>query len=164
MTPQMDRRTVVKCLGGTLVGLGGMTASVAGDTTATPRITKAWFHADDAECTNQDNDEATVACKGRTIRVAGTIAVPDPCYDAVLRTAEYDRESEEFQIVIGAERTDGFCIQCLAASDYELTARIGNGYPERVVVYHEVGDERKKITAASCDRPIIPLLPFMERA
>lgn len=163
MTPQIDRRTVVKGLGGTLVGLGGMTASVAGDTMATPRITKTWFHADDAECTNQDDDEATVARKGRTIRVAGTIIVPDPCHDAVLRTAEYDQESEEFQIVIGAERTDGFCIQCLAASDYELTARIVDGYPERVVVYHEVGDERKKITAVSCDRPVTPLLPFMKR-
>lgn len=63
----------------------------------------------------------------------------------MLRTAEHDRESGAFRIVVGAEPTDGFCVQYVAAIDYEFTATIG-GCPERVVVYHEGGEERKEIT------------------
>lgn len=144
MTRRTDRRTVMKGLCGALVGVGGALSAVAGGVRAAPGVGSTRFRADDAECTSR-NEEATVTRRGRTVRGSGTMIVPDPCHEGVLRTAEHDRESGAFRIVVGAEPTDGFCVQCVAAIDYEFTATI-DGCPERVVVYHEGGDERKEIT------------------
>lgn len=159
MTRRTNRRTVMKGLGGALAGVGGVLSAAAGSVRAAPGVENARFRADDAECTSRD-EEATVARRGRTVRVSGTMIVPDPCHDGVLRTAEHDRESGVFRIVVGAEPTDGFCVQCVAAIDYEFTATV-DGCPERVVVYHEGGDERKEITTVSSTRAGPPSRPFI---
>lgn len=150
MTPRTYRRTMMKGLGGVLAGVGGVLSAVAGGARAAPAVRNTRFRAADAECTSRD-EGATVTCRGRTVRVSGTMIVPDPCHDGVLRTVEHDRESGEFRIVVGAEPTDGFCVQCVAAIDYEFTAMV-DGCLERVVVYHEGGEDRREITTAPCNR------------
>ncbi|WP_336363903.1 hypothetical protein [Halalkalicoccus salilacus] len=159
MTSRTNRRTVMKGLGGALAGVGGVLSAVAGGVRAASGVENTRFRAGDAECTSRD-EGATVTCRGRTVRVSGTIIVPDPCHDGVLRTVEHDRESGVLRIVVGAEPTGGFCVQCVAAIDYEFTATLDECL-ERVVVCHEGGEERREITTAPCNRSASASRPFI---
>lgn len=153
MKPRTNRRTVIKGIGGTIVGIGGAITTAAEETTPASDDVDTTFHAGDAECTSRTDHEATVSCWGQTVRAEGTIVVPDPCHDAVLRTAEYSREREDLRVVVGAAPTGEVCVQCLAAIDYEVTVTVEDGAPGTVSVHHGDGAEQTTVAEHRCTPP-----------
>lgn len=100
-----------------------------------PQVTETTFQSQDGECGQQHT--ATVSVSDKTIRIAGQIAVPQPCYQVMLESASYDTATETLTVTIAVgNQTKNICVSCIGEVPYEATVELQHGYPQDILVQH----------------------------
>jgi hypothetical protein len=88
-----------------------------------------------------DDDRSTHSARydrqAKTVTIVGALVTPTPCHEATVERIEYDIDSGTLAVVVGSERTDGTCIECIGLVEYEATIDFSGGVPDSVDVTHE---------------------------
>ena len=96
------------------------------------------FSAAEGTCGSSDADDASVRYDGESVRVTGTVSMPDPCREVKLSKARYDAEKSTLFLSVEVQPADpaATCVACVGVRDYEATATFEADLPDRVVVRH----------------------------
>ena len=116
---------------------------------ADPELADTSFSATEGTCGSSDADDATVRYDGETVRVTGTISMPDPCRGVTLSKARYDDAKSTLFLTVEVQPADpaATCIACIGVRDYEATATFDVDLPDRVVVRHAGTDRETAVVA-----------------
>lgn len=101
----------------------------------TPQVTDTTFQSQDGECGQRH--AATVSVSDKTVSIAGQVAVPQPCYEAMLESASYDTATETLTVTVAVgSRTRNICVNCIGEVPYEADIELQHGYPQNILVQH----------------------------
>jgi hypothetical protein len=72
-----------------------------------------------------------------TVTIVGRLVTPTPCHEATVESIGYDTDEGTLTVVVGSERTEGGCVECIGLVEYEATLDFSGGVPDSVDVVHE---------------------------
>lgn len=118
-----------------------------------PRASTDWsidLQVRGVECTSQDTGSATLDIGEETVTVHGTIIGSNTCHVARMDAVTYDEETAELVLLVESVEEAGediACAPCITAIDYTVVVTFSGPRPDRMVVRHRRGENRRTVIA-----------------
>jgi hypothetical protein len=116
-----------------------------------PSVADSEFAVTSRDCGTEDDERATIAYDGESVRVGGTFVSGSRCSRLSLADASYDEETRTARLVVDADpQDDGGCVNCVGAIAYTATVDFDADLPDHVTIVHcgRHGQERTVATAS----------------